>query len=80
MKFLQFPGIVTRRSTDFRVAIPSDQPIAGYCYPDVGKFPGNDTRRLADRRVSLLGNQYEKTLFCEYLHKNENIFEIVLGG
>ena len=35
-KFLQFPGIVTRRSTNFRVTEPGDRPIAGYCYPEIG--------------------------------------------
>ena len=30
--------------------------------------------------VTVPGNQYKKTLFCEYLCKNENIFENILGG
>ena len=44
------------------VTIPRNQPISRYCLPEIDQFPGNNTQKLADFRVSLPGNWYEKTL------------------
>jgi len=37
-------------------------PIAGYCYPEIDQFPGDNTWKSTNFLVALTGNQYEKTL------------------
>ena len=59
----QSPSIVTHRLINYSVTIPGNCPIAGYRYPEVDQFLGNDTRKLKDRKkysknvlVTMFGN------------------------
>ena len=53
--FGRLPGIVNQKLFDFQVKIPGDWLISGYCYQEIDQFPGNDTQKLINIRVSLLG-------------------------
>jgi len=37
-------------------------PISGYCYPEIGRFAGNNTWKAVDCQVLLHENRYEKNL------------------
>ena len=83
----QLPSNDTQQSTDQK-KIPEKLPgnnsqnlsTSRYCYLAIDQFPGNNTCKSVNRRVLLPGNRYEKkTFFCEYLHKNENMFKNILG-
>ena len=46
----------------FRVTIPGNKLISGYCYLEINLFPGNNTRKSIDFWVSCPENRYEKSL------------------
>jgi len=74
----KYPGIVTQKSIDFKVMIPGNKLISGYCYSEINLFLGNNTRKLIYFQVSWPGNG-QKTKFREYLRVNENIFQHILA-
>ena len=53
----KFPGLVTRKSIDFRVTIPGYKIISGYCYSEINLFPGIVTWKSIDFRVTIPRNQ-----------------------
>jgi len=55
-------------------------PFAGYCYSEIGRILGNNTRKSIDFQVFLAKNSYKNTLDREYLRENENVFKNILWG
>ena len=48
--------------------------IAGYCYPEIDIFLGENTQKSADFRVSLPGNRHEKTLISSLSLRKQKYF------
>jgi len=58
----RFQGIFTKVVflENVRVSLPGNKLISGYCYSEINLFPGNNTRKSIDFRVSCPGKPYEK--------------------